>query len=431
MIGGAQAFERAVDARREAALLVLAPKDHGAHDRRQRKGDDAGDGDGRGQRERELREQRPGQASLEADRHVDRHEDHGHRDDRSAELAGGRDGRQPRRHAFLQMSVEVLDDDDRVVDDEPDGQNQRQQRQQVDGVTQHQHDEERADQRQRNGYDRDQHRARVAQEQEDDHRDDQQRLDQRLQYLLDGAVDEDRRVVGDLAAYAGRELAGNLRKGVADRLGDVEEIRLRSDLDADEDRALAIEGHRVVVTLRAQFNVGDVGEPHDCTVLLADDQLPEVLDGVHVGGGRQIDADHLALGGTDGRDVVVGRDRVIHIIRGDAVRRHALRVEPGAQRELATADDFRGLYAGQCVEFGLDDPLQVVRQRVVRQRVADKADVHRIGRLADLHGQDRLLRLRRQLVAHRGDLGVDFGQGPVRVVVQAQGRRNRRDARRA
>ena len=30
--------------------------------------------------------------------------------------------------------------------------------------------------------------------------------------------------------------------------------------------------------------------------------------------------------------------------------------------------------------------------------------------LADLHGQHRLLRLGRQLVAHRVDLGVDLGQ---------------------
>ena len=53
-----------------------------AHHRRQRERDDAGDGHRAGQREREFREQRAGEAALEADRHVHRDQHHGHGDDR-------------------------------------------------------------------------------------------------------------------------------------------------------------------------------------------------------------------------------------------------------------------------------------------------------------------------------------------------------------
>ena len=50
---------------------------------------------------------------------------------------------------------------------------------------------------------------------------------------------------------------------------------------------------------------------------------------------------------------------------------------------------------------------------------------------ADLDRQHRLLRFRRQLVAHRVHLRVDLGQRAVGVVVEAQRRGDRRDAGRA
>ena len=52
-----------------------------------------------------------------------------------------------------------------------------------------------------------------------------------------------------------------------------------------------------------------------------------------------------------------------------------------------------------------------------------------VGRLPGLHRQHRLLRLGRQLVAHRVDLGVDLGQRAVGVVVEPQRRGDGRHAR--
>ena len=136
------------------------------------------------------------------------------------------------------------------------------------------------------------------------------------------------------------------------------------------------------------------------------DELLELVDRMQVGGGGQVDADHLALGRADRGEIVVGGQRRVHIGRGDAVRRHLRRVEPGTQRELARAEHLGGLHAIDRIELGLDHAHQVVGDVVGGQHVAVEAHVHRVDRLADLHVQHRLLRLRRQLVLHRVDLGV-------------------------
>ncbi len=64
-----------------------------------------------------------------------------------------------RRHARLDVARDVLEHDDRVVDDEAGGDRQRHQRQVVEAVAEQVHDAERADQRHRHGHARDQRRA--------------------------------------------------------------------------------------------------------------------------------------------------------------------------------------------------------------------------------------------------------------------------------
>ena len=61
----------------------------------------------------------------------------------------------------LDVTVDVLHHDDGVVDDETDGQHQGQQRQEVDRVAERQQREHHADERQRDGDDRDERRAQA------------------------------------------------------------------------------------------------------------------------------------------------------------------------------------------------------------------------------------------------------------------------------
>ena len=60
----------------------------------------------------------------------------------------------------VQMPLDVLHHHDRVVDHQADREHDREQRQQVDREAGHQHQEDRADERDRNRDDRDDHRAR-------------------------------------------------------------------------------------------------------------------------------------------------------------------------------------------------------------------------------------------------------------------------------
>ncbi len=340
-------------------------------------------------------------------------------------------GRLHRGHARHHVPVDVLDDDDRVVDDQADRQHQRQQRQQVDRIAEQQHHEEGADQRQGHRDHRHDHRTQAAEEQEDDDGDDHQRFDQRLHDLGDRGVDEVGRVVDDLAGDAARQLRPQLGEGLPHPLGDVEDVRLGRHLDADEDRAHAAERDVEVVVLRAEGDGGDVFEADDGVAALLDDQLLEFVDGVQVGARGQRHRHHLALRGAERSQVVVARERLAHVGGGQAVRRELAGIEPGTQREQARAEQLGGLHAFDRIELGLDDARQVVGDVVGRQRVAVEAEVHRVDRRADCDRQHRGLRLRRQLVLHRVDLGVDFGQRPIRVVVEAQRRDDGRDAARA
>ena len=166
-----------------AALPVL--EQHRAHHRRQRQRDHAGDDDRSRQREGEFAEQRAGETAEEADRRIDRGQRDGHRDHRADDLARALQRGLHRRFALLDMAVDVLHHHDGVVDHEPDRQHHRQQRQQVDAEAHHQHQAADADQRQRNGDDRNDHRAERGQEQEDHDDHDADRLDQGHLHLVD------------------------------------------------------------------------------------------------------------------------------------------------------------------------------------------------------------------------------------------------------
>ena len=93
-----------------------------------------------------------------------------------------------RRQAALQISFDVLDDDDRIVDDNADRQHQTEQREIVERKSESRENGKRADQRNRNGDDRD-HRSAPALQKKDHHQHDQDngfpdRVDHRIDRLL-------------------------------------------------------------------------------------------------------------------------------------------------------------------------------------------------------------------------------------------------------
>ena len=117
-------------------------------------------------------------AGDESDRNKDRQQHQGDRDDRRGDLAHRRFGRVGRRHFGMlgDHVLDRLDDDDRVVDDDPDRQHQRQQRDRVGRKAERQHHRKGADQRHRHRDDRHQGRAQAAEKDKDDRPPPAQRL---------------------------------------------------------------------------------------------------------------------------------------------------------------------------------------------------------------------------------------------------------------
>ena len=210
-IAVAQPVEETLGATGHRAFAGLAVEQEGAHHRRQGQRHHAGHHHGAGEGEGELLEQRAGQPAHQADGGVHRGQGQGHGDHGAGDLAGADQGRLQRRLAFLDMPVDVLHHDDGVVHHQADGQDHRQQGQQVDAEPEQAHDRRRADQRQRDGHQRDQHAAQRAEEQEDHHGDDHHRLDQGLDHFIDGRLDEARHFEHDIGGHARRHGLADLR----------------------------------------------------------------------------------------------------------------------------------------------------------------------------------------------------------------------------
>jgi hypothetical protein len=93
------------------------------------------------------------------------------------------------------VADDVLEHDDRVVDDEADRERQRQQRQVVEAEAERVHRGEGADHRDRQGQRRDDRRRQVAQEQQDDQDDQEAGDDQRELHVVIALADRDAAVV--------------------------------------------------------------------------------------------------------------------------------------------------------------------------------------------------------------------------------------------
>ena len=253
---------------------------------------------------------------------------------------------------------------------------------------------------------------------------------QRVDHLVDRVVDVGGRVIGDAwPACRPAGPSGSTSISSRDRVDDIERVGVRQDEDAHEDRGLAGEADFGVVVLGAQLDVGDVAQAHDRVVLLADDEVLELLDRAQIGVGRQVDLDQGALGVADGGQVVVRGERRADLRRADVERRQPVGLEPDAHREGAAAEDVGALHARDRREARLHDAHQVVRDLVLLQNLRGETQVGRGElRVGGLDVDRGNLRLRRQVVAHLVHLGADFRQRLVRVVIELQTRGDRGDA---
>ena len=166
--------------------------------------------------DRELQVELAGNAGDEGRRHEHGDQHQRDRDDRRPDLVHGQMRRRIGRQPSGDVALDILDHDDRIVDDDADRQNEAEQRQHVEreaGGVEHR---QRADQRNRDRHDRHDRHAPRLQEDDDDDDDQQHRLEDGLVDLLDRLGDELGRIVDDVVAQPLREVAGQLLHLVLD-----------------------------------------------------------------------------------------------------------------------------------------------------------------------------------------------------------------------
>ena len=154
-----EAFETVGNFSGKATLFNSRFQQLGGHHGRQGQRDDSGNRDGSGQGKGEFTKERAGQASLQTDGGIDRGQGNGHGDDGTDQFAGAQQGGIERRLAFTQVPLNIFDHHDGIVDHETHRQYHAQQGEEIDGKSEHLHQECRTDQRKRDGDHRDECRS--------------------------------------------------------------------------------------------------------------------------------------------------------------------------------------------------------------------------------------------------------------------------------
>ena len=421
------AVERGEDAR---ALRSPRAQQQRAKRGRERERIQRGDRDRAGDRERELLIQPPGGPRHERDGQEHRHQHQRDGDDRPRDLAHRGLGRCLRRELLLlHQSLDVLDDDDRVVDDEPDREHEAEQRERVDREPERLHQREGSDQRDGHRDGGDQRGAKALEEHEDDEEDQQHGLDERREHLLHGFRDEERGVVDDRVLHAGREALRQALHLGAHGLRDVERVRRRQRVDADARRLQPPELGETPVALGAELDACDVLQAQYRAVgARAHHDLLELLHGGEAAPGGERVLELLALGRgrlpdrARGHLLVLLAQHADHVLRVDPELRQLGGQQPDAHR-VAPLTELRHLAdAGQALEPIRDvDPGVVAEEEIVARAVGrDQVDDQReVGRLLR-HAHALALHLLREL--RLGDLHavLDVDGGDVQVVADLE-----------
>ncbi len=417
----------------------LGLEQQGRHGRRQGQGHDQREDRRRGDGQGELAVELARDAADEGggDEHRGQHQGDG--DQRPADLVHGGVRRRPRRHAVLEVALDVLDHHDGVVDHDADGQHQAEQGQGVEGEASRQHHREGADQRDRDGQDRDDRRAPALQEDDDHDGHQHQGLEQGLVDLVDRLLDVLGGVVDDLVVQARREiLPQGLHLG-DDALRGLQGVGARLLQDADGGRRLGV---RLAVLDRAQIGVGGVllraqlhprhvGHPgqaalvvaleHDVGELLRIDQAALGLD-LHLAGGRRLVEGRGA--GVAGGDLdVVAAQGVDDVVHGQVARGGLVRVDPDPDGVVAGRAHGHVAHPLHAQQRLLDLQGDVVGHVLLAQRAVRRVHVHRHQdvRRTLAHGYAGLLHLGRQLGGGGVDPVLDQLLGLVEIGAQLEG----------
>ena len=366
--------------------------------------------------QRELAVELPGNAGDEGGRHEHRAEHQRDRDQRAADLvhalARGIARREPRRD----IALDILDHHDRVVDNDPDGEHQAEQRQIVEREAEQAHHEEGADERDRDRQDRDDCRAPSLQEQDYHQYDQHDRLEDGLGDGIDRLADELRRIVADGVFQPLGEVLRQLLHGCNHAVGGRERVRAGKLVDRERDRRVAPEIGVGGIIDRRKLDARDVLETHHCLRALLHDDVAEFLrvDQPAARANRELKCarlGHRRLVQHPGGDLHVLRlQGARHVAGGEGERLQPVWIEPDAHRIVAPAEGRDRADTGEAAELvghlggGVVRDEQRIARLVGRIEVHDQrqvgrvlhrgdADIAHVGRYARLRDCDAVLHL--------------------------------------
>ena len=258
-------------------------------------------------------------------------------DHRQADFIRSVDGRLIGGFSHADMPHDILDLHDRIVDQHPRDQPQRQQRQGVEGKAQQIHRPEGRDRRERNGQRRDHRRPPVAQEEEHHHHCEDRPLDHRADraVVLRFGITDRAEQLGevDLAAALGLDLLHLVHRAIVDR--DVTGPARAGDAESDDLLALEL-GNRLDLRIGIldRRHVGQLDRPPPGKGNLRLRQV-EGIGGIAQHPHRLARARDLgpAAGGVD----VDLAERAVDLHRGDPQRLHPRRIERDGNLAVDTA----------------------------------------------------------------------------------------------
>jgi hypothetical protein len=351
------------------ALGPMAAQQPRRERRTQRQGIERRDHRGDRNRQGELAVELPGQPADECGRHEDGAEDQRNRNDRAGDFLHRLARRLYRRQPQLDVPLHVLDHDNRIVDDDADGEHQTEERQRVQREAEHEHDRERADERDRHRHKRDDRCAPRLQEHHHDDHDEENRLEQGHDDRPDRLPDEDRRVVDDAVLEAGRErLLQPFHHRVDLRRG-LDGVRAGPLRDADGHRRFVVQQAAKRIEVRAELDASDVAKAGDLPLRRrANDDVGELL--FRRKAALRVDRELKRRVGRRGRcpehaggDLhVLFADGSNHVGRRQLARRQLVGIEPHAHAVFAGAEHLDGADAGNARELVLDLQVREVRQ---------------------------------------------------------------------
>ena len=344
------AVEPAEEARKDAVALVLflgvRLEDRRAQGWRQDQRDHHRQHHRRDDRDRELTVDHTRRSAEERHRQEHRGQHHADADQRAGDFVHRLARRVLRAEPLVDdQTLDVLDHDDGVVDQEADGEHHTEQGERVDRIAGHGHHREGAEQHHRHCDGRDQRRPPVLQEQEHDEEDEYHRLDQRMDHLLDRQPHERRGVerIDDL--HVGREALGDRLDLGLDRIDGVKRVGTRRKPDAKARRRLAVVERVEAVVFGAQLDPCHVTQANHCAVrvgLQAD--RAEFLRRLKARLYRDGRVQHLLLGRGLRADLAGGDLRVLrlhrarHVGDGELIIVELERIDPDAHRILRAED---------------------------------------------------------------------------------------------